>query len=90
VVERARLESVCTVTYRGFESLPHRQVQRNSRKKLTSHPTVRTPDSNPKEGLLNSRSELIQGVKRRSPEGVIKALRLKLSIPPSPPSSKKQ
>jgi hypothetical protein len=25
VVEGARLESVYTVTYRGFESLPHRQ-----------------------------------------------------------------
>jgi len=37
---------------------------------------VRTPDSNPKEGSVNSRSELRQGVKRRSPEGVITALRL--------------
>ena len=35
MVERARLESVCTATYRGFKSLPHRQykqrIERNQR-----------------------------------------------------------
>ena len=27
MAEGARLESVCTARYRGFESLPHRQIE---------------------------------------------------------------
>ena len=61
MVERARLESVCTATYRGFKSLPHRQLKQQNRKKPAPHPQLHTLDLNPKEGSINSRSELRQG-----------------------------
>ena len=34
MAEGARLESVYTATYRGFESPPHRHIQRRARTKV--------------------------------------------------------
>ncbi len=93
MAEGARLESVYTATYRGFESLPHRHIQRKSLYASTGffvfilHRAGR--DEKPRPGFDHWRS---QGNSRRAmradcPKG--EAQRAE-SIPPSPPYLKKE
>ena len=87
MAEGAPLLRVYTlIAYRGFESLSLRHIKRTRR--LSGFLCLVVRDENPIEGTINSCNELRQGAKRRSPEGVVTALRLKQSIPLSPPYKK--
>ncbi len=89
MAEGARLESVYTATYRGFESPPHRHILRRARTQVRaffSHvaPTggMRTPDRGSTTGAANwTDREPASGLPRRGERSE--------SIPPSPPYFKK-
>ena len=44
MVEGARLESVYTETYRGFESLPHRQLNNKESIKTITYNNINPPN----------------------------------------------
>ncbi len=89
MAEGARLESVYTATYRGFESPPHRHILRRARTQVRaffSHlaPTggMRTPDRGSTTGNASwTDREPASGLPRRGERSE--------SIPPSPPYFKK-
>ncbi len=89
MAEGARLESVYTATYRGFESPPHRHILRRARTQVRaffSHvaPTggMRTPDRGSTTGAASwTDREPASGLPRRGERSE--------SIPPSPPYFKK-
>ena len=61
MAEGARLESVYTATYRGFESPPHRHIQDESSYESTGFFLIYSPqggDENPRPGFDNWRSQL--------------------------------
>ncbi len=61
MAEGARLESVYTATYRGFESPPHRHILRRARTQVRaffSHVAPTGGDENPRPGFDNWRSQL--------------------------------
>ena len=61
MAEGARLESVYTATYRGFESPPHRHILRRARTQVRaffSHVAPAGGDENPRPGFDNWRSQL--------------------------------
>ena len=89
MAEGARLESVYTATYRGFESPPHRHILRRARTQVRaffSHvaPTggMRTPDRGSTTGAASWTDRARS--KRAAPQG-----RAKRVNPPSPPYFKK-
>ncbi len=89
MAEGARLESVYTATYRGFESPPHRHILRRARTKVRaffSHVApaggMRTPDRGSTTGNASwTDREPASGLPRRGERSE--------SIPPSPPYFKK-
>ena len=89
MAEGARLESVYTATYRGFESPPHRHILRRARTKVRAFflhvaPTggMRTPDRGSTTGNASwTDREPASGLPRRGEQSE--------SIPPSPPYFKK-
>ena len=89
MAEGARLESVYTATYRGFESPPHRHILRRARTKVRAFflhvaPTggMRTPDRGSTTGNASwTDREPASGLPRRGERSE--------SIPPSPPYFKK-
>ena len=93
MAEGARLESVYTATYRGFESLPHRHIQRKSLYASTGFFAFisRRPgrDEKPRPGFDHWRSQgdSLRATRADCPQG--EAQRAE-SIPPSPPYSKKK
>ena len=90
MAEGARLESVYTATYRGFESPPHRHIQERARTKVrdfffaccTPAGGMRIPD----RGSTTGESQLDRLSAQRT--GCPKGERSE-SIPPSPPSLRK-
>ncbi len=61
MAEGARLESVYTATYRGFESPPHRHIRDESLYESTGSFLLYSPpggDENPRPGFDNWRSQL--------------------------------
>ena len=61
MAEGARLESVYTVTYRGFESPPHRHILRRARTQVRaffSHVAPAGGDENPRPGFDNWQRQL--------------------------------
>ncbi len=61
MAEGARLESVYTATYRGFESPPHRHLKERARTKVRaffSHKATLQGDENTRPGFDNWRSQL--------------------------------
>ncbi len=89
MAEGARLESVYTATYRGFESPPHRHILRRARTQVRaffSHVAPTGGDENPRPGFDNWRSQLDRprACERAAPQG-----RAKRVNPPSPPYFKK-
>ncbi len=62
MAEGARLESVYTATYRGFESPPHRHIQERARTKVRAFCLYVSPkprgDENTRPGFDNWRSQL--------------------------------
>ena len=105
MAEGARLESVYTATYRGFESLPHRHILRRARTQVRaffSHIAPRRGDEKPRPGFDNWRQPVGQMTSLRGicPDKIAGSnfeQRLRWprrgeqseSIPPSPPSFKK-
>ncbi len=93
MAEGARLESVYTATYRGFESLPHRHIQRKSLYASTGFFVFisRRPgrDEKPRPGFDHWRSQRdsLRATRADCPQG--EAQRAE-SIPPSPPYLKKE
>ena len=89
MAEGARLESVYTATYRGFESPPHRHILRRARTQVRaffSHVApaggMRTPDRGSTTGAASwTDREPASGLPRRGERSE--------SIPPSPPYFKK-
>ena len=89
MAEGARLESVYTATYRGFESPPHRHILRRARTQVRaffSHVALtggmRTPDRGSTTGAASwTDCEPASGLPRRGERSE--------SIPPSPPYFKK-
>ena len=89
MAEGARLESVYTATYRGFESPPHRHILRRARTQVRaffSHVALtrgmRTPDRGSTTGNASwTDREPASGLPRRGERSE--------SIPPSPPYFKK-
>ncbi len=89
MAEGARLESVYTATYRGFESPPHRHILRRDRTQVRaffSHVApaggMRTPDRGSTTGNASwTDREPASGLPRRGERSE--------SIPPSPPYFKK-
>ncbi len=89
MAEGARLESVYTATYRGFESPPHRHILRRARTQVRaffSHVALtrgmRTPDRDSTTGAASwTDREPASGLPRRGERSE--------SIPPSPPYFKK-
>ena len=89
MAEGARLESVYTATYRGFESPPHRHILRRARTQVRaffSHVApaggMRTPDRGSTTGAASwTDCEPASGLPRRGERSE--------SIPPSPPYFKK-
>ena len=84
MAEGARLESVYTATYRGFESPPHRHILRRARTQVRaffSHIARLRGDEKPRPGFDYWRSQLDRP---GCPQGERSE-----SIPPSPPYSKK-
>ncbi len=90
MAEGARLESVYTATYRGFESPPHRHILRRARTQVRaffSHVApagggMRTPDRGSTTGNASwTDREPASGLPRRGERSE--------SIPPSPPYFKK-
>ena len=89
MAEGARLESVYTATYRGFESPPHRHILRRARTQVRaffSHVALtrgmRTPDRGSTTGAASwTDREPASGLPRRGERSE--------SIPPSPPYFKK-
>ncbi len=89
MAEGARLESVYTATYRGFESPPHRHIQKKSSYESTGffhllH--VLWGDENPRPGFDNWRQPVGQTA---NAESGLPAGRAKRVNPPSPPYSEK-
>ncbi len=89
MAEGARLESVYTATYRGFESPPHRHIQDESSYESTGFFLIYSPqggDENPRPGFDNWRSQLdrLRAKRTGCPQGERSE-----SIPPSPPYFKK-
>ncbi len=89
MAEGARLESVYTATYRGFESPPHRHILRRARTQVRaffSHvaPTggMRTPDRGSTTGAAS-------WTDRKPASGLPRRGERSESIPPSPPYFKK-
>ncbi len=93
MAEGARLESVYTATYRGFESLPHRHIQRKSLYASTGFFVFISlrpgRDEKPRPGFDHWRSQgdSLRATRADCPQG--EAQRAE-SIPPSPPYSKKE
>ncbi len=61
MAEGARLESVYTATYRGFESPPHRHLKERARTKVRAFFLIKSPyrgDENTRPGFDNWRSQL--------------------------------
>ena len=90
MAEGARLESVYTATYRGFESPPHRHILRRARTQVrafffacgTHRGGMRTPDRGSTTGNASwTDREPASGLPRRGERSE--------SIPPSPPYFKK-
>ncbi len=79
MAEGARLESVYTATYRGFESPPHRHIQERARTKVRAFCLYVSPkprgDENHRPGFDNWRSQLDRPGAQRTgcPEGASKA-----------------
>ncbi len=73
MAEGARLESVYTATYRGFESPPHRHIQERARTKVRAFFFIYSPlgDENPRPGFDNWRSQLDRPARseRAAPKG---------------------
>ncbi len=74
MAEGARLESVYTATYRGFESPPHRHIQDESLYASTGSFLLYSPlggDENPLPGFDNWRSQLDRprARERAAPQG---------------------
>ncbi len=89
MAEGARLESVYTATYRGFESPPHRHIRDESLYASTGSFLLYSPqggDENPRPGFDNWQRQLDrpQACERAAPQG-----RAKRVNPPSPPYFKK-
>ncbi len=89
MAEGARLESVYTATYRGFESPPHRHILRRARTQVRaffSHVAPTGGDENPRPGFDNWQRQLDRprACERAAPQG-----RAKRVNPPSPPYFKK-
>ncbi len=85
MAEGARLESVYTATYRGFESPPHRHILRRARMKMRAfflHVARLRGDENPRPGVDSWRQPAGQteSVANRLPAG-----RAKRVNPTSPP-----
>ncbi len=89
MAEGARLESVYTATYRGFESPPHRHILRRARTQVRAFfrmwlppGGMRTPDRGSTTGNASwTDREPASGLPRRGERSE--------SIPPSPPYFKK-
>ena len=78
MAEGARLESVYTATYRGFESPPHRHILRRARTKVRaffSHVANLRGDEKPRPGFDSWRSQLDRPGAQRTgcPAGASKA-----------------
>ena len=78
MAEGARLESVYTATYRGFESPPHRHLLRRARTKVRaffSHVAYQRGDEKPRPGFDYWRSQLDRPGAQRTgcPAGASKA-----------------
>ncbi len=89
MAEGARLESVYTATYRGFESPPHRHILRRARTQVRAFffaCGTHRGDENSRPGFDNWRSQLDRprARERAAPQG-----RAKRVNPPSPPYFKK-
>ena len=74
MAEGARLESVYTATYRGFESPPHRHIRDESLYESTGSFLLYSPqggDENPRPGFDNWRSQLDRprACERAAPQG---------------------
>ncbi len=89
MAEGARLESVYTATYRGFESPPHRHILRRARTQVRaffSHVALtggmRTPDRGSTTGNAS-------WTDRKPASGLPRRGERSESIPPSPPYFKK-
>ena len=90
MAEGARLESVYTATYRGFESPPHRHIRERARTQVRaffSHIAHLRGDEKPPTGVrllaqpVGQTGSAANGLLRRSEQSE--------SIPPSPPYSRK-
>ena len=84
MAEGARLESVYTATYRGFESPPHRHILRRARTQVRaffSHVAPAVGDENPRPGFDNWQRQLDRprACERAAPQG-----RAKRVNPPLP------
>ncbi len=89
MAEGARLESVYTATYRGFESPPHRHILRRARTQVRAFffaCGTHRGDENPRPGFDNWQRQLDRprACERAAPQG-----RAKRVNPPSPPYFKK-
>ncbi len=90
MAEGARLESVYTATYRGFESPPHRHIRDESSYESTGFfllysplGGMRTPDRvRQLAQLVGQTANAVSGLPRRGERSE--------SIPPSPPYSRKE
>ena len=74
MAEGARLESVYTATYRGFESPPHRHILRRARTQVRaffSHVAPAGGDENPRPGFDNWQRQLDRprACERAAPQG---------------------
>ncbi len=74
MAEGARLESVYTATYRGFESPPHRHILRRARTQVRaffSHVPPAGGDENPRPGFDNWQRQLDRprACERAAPQG---------------------
>ena len=90
MAEGARLESVYTATYPGFESPPHRHIQERARTKvraffrmLHSLAGMRSPDRGSTTG--DSQLDRLRAQRTGCPKGERSE-----SIPPSPPYSRQE
>ncbi len=90
MAEGARLESVYTATYRGFESPPHRHILRRARTQVRafffSHVAPTGGDENPDRGSTTGNASWTD---REPASGLPRRGERSESIPPSPPYFKK-
>ena len=86
MAEGARLESVYTATYRGFESPPHRHILRRARTQVRafffSHVAPTGGDENPRPGFDNWQRQLDRprACERAAPQGRAKRVNPPLTV----------